>query len=121
MHGWARLLIAEACAVGTILGLDDLEHARQQTVLLHNYYATSVDSHILMGSAHLTLMGHPFTLLDESWLGTQGHEVAFDNEADIVITEEERRSLGALVALESLLVDTHDVGRLTGGWRDASW
>lgn len=42
-----------------------------------------------------TLMGEPFALLNQLWLSGQGHEVAFDNQVGILLSEEKRRSAGA--------------------------
>lgn len=53
----------------------------------------------------LTLMADPLALFDEVWLGGQRHEVALDDVAGMLLTEEEWRLPRALVALVGLLID----------------
>lgn len=52
-------------------------------------------------------MCHPLAFLNELWFGSQGHEVALDDESGVLLAKEERRLSGTGVALMSLLVGVH--------------
>ena len=71
----------------------------------------SKDDHVgaarALPDCSLTLMSHPFALLDEVRLSSEGHEVALHNEPCMLLAEEEGHAVHVLIVVACLVVRRH--------------